>query len=89
MATITQVQEVIAGTVLKDGYTVEIDNTNGDFHNAYSRVIIKRKCTPRAENTINDIIAKCNTDEELVWRGWTFEPEFMHFFKQEMDHCKA
>ena len=77
----SQVKLWLTNRPLPARYNVTVDNEVGDT----CRVVIKRKVKePRAVRSIDDIIAGTAVDEELVWRGWSFEEEFLHEFHKAL-----
>ena len=81
----SQVKLWLTNRPLPSRYNVTVDQEVGDN----CRVVIKRKLKEaRKVQSINDIIAGLDTNEELVWRGWSFEPEFLHEFHKALVYAE-
>lgn len=83
---IAQVRLWIQNSNLPDQYNVTVDNEV----NGTCRVVIKRTLAePKQVQSIDDLIAGLDNTQELVWRGWTFEPDFAWEFQKALEYAKA
>lgn len=66
-------KDIVNDCILKDGYAVNI--TGNDQHVGEMLVTIER----HREGSVK---------MELVWRGWTFEPEFLFELSRELGNAR-